>query len=466
MSNLLGSLRSAADTLDVLQQGVAVSQNNVMNATTAGYVRQSLSLRAREFSPTGGLLGGVEAGTFGSARDEYMEQTVRSQVNDSGKSAQDVRSLTALESVFPLNSASGIPASLNKLMQSFSAWSVTPNSPAAQQNVLSAAQALGSSFQSSATELSRLTTDANDQIEGAVDNLNVLVGRVKSYNERRQNGVGDDAGLDAQVHDTLEQLSEIASVRAVHLNDGTYTLLLDGQQTLLVGARQNTLSLRLATPTVSGTPNPGAAPQAYVLDSNTGADISSHLRTGKLGSLLSFRNTTLSEFQGDAQNPGLLNRVAKQFADRVNTILSPGTPLFIYDNTSPVASALSIRVNPNAALGTVPADSNGVINGRQLQLAGLASSVDPADQIGGSSYSAFLGQITTSAGQKLSTAKAQDDSQKQLTAQARSLRSQLSGVSLDEEAVRLVEFQRAYQATSRMVSVLTEMTDIIMNLAK
>ena len=49
-------------------------------------------------------------------------------------------------------------------------------------------------------------------------------------------------------------------------------------------------------------------------------------------------------------------------------------------------------------------------------------------------------------------------------AQARNLRSKASGVNLDEEAVKMVEFQRAYSATSKMVSILDQLTQVTINM--
>ncbi len=50
------------------------------------------------------------------------------------------------------------------------------------------------------------------------------------------------------------------------------------------------------------------------------------------------------------------------------------------------------------------------------------------------------------------------------TAQAKQLRQQMSGVSLDEEAATLVQFQRAYEATSRMITVLNQLTEDTINI--
>jgi flagellar hook-associated protein 1 FlgK len=47
--------------------------------------------------------------------------------------------------------------------------------------------------------------------------------------------------------------------------------------------------------------------------------------------------------------------------------------------------------------------------------------------------------------------------------QARSLREQISGVSLDEEAAKLVEYQRSYQANAKMIQVLSDLTQTLLN---
>jgi len=46
-----------------------------------------------------------------------------------------------------------------------------------------------------------------------------------------------------------------------------------------------------------------------------------------------------------------------------------------------------------------------------------------------------------------------------LTAQAQSARQSLQGVSLDEEAMNLLEYQRGYEAMSKFVEAIDQMTD-------
>ncbi|HLG31174.1 MAG TPA: flagellar basal body rod C-terminal domain-containing protein [Candidatus Brocadiales bacterium] len=43
-------------------------------------------------------------------------------------------------------------------------------------------------------------------------------------------------------------------------------------------------------------------------------------------------------------------------------------------------------------------------------------------------------------------------------------RSEISGVSIDEELLNLVRFQRAYQASARFISVISDLTNTIFNI--
>jgi flagellar hook-associated protein 1 FlgK len=48
--------------------------------------------------------------------------------------------------------------------------------------------------------------------------------------------------------------------------------------------------------------------------------------------------------------------------------------------------------------------------------------------------------------------------------QARSTRSDTEGVSLDVEATKMIEYQRSYQATAHMVTILNDLTQSVMDM--
>ena len=76
------------------------------------------------------------------------------------------------------------------------------------------------------------------------------------------------------------------------------------------------------------------------------------------------------------------------------------------------------------------------------------------------------GQLASDIGGKLNNAKFNKESELQLSAQVTAFRDQISGVSLDEEALNLMQYQRAYEASARMVTVLDEMLQTAVNLGR
>jgi flagellar hook-associated protein 1 len=118
-------------------------------------------------------------------------------------------------------------------------------------------------------------------------------------------------------------------------------------------------------------------------------------------------------------------------------------------------------ITPDQLAAITPAPDSStpeVSNGVPLALAALASPVQDADKVNGLSFSQFYGQMAARVGTALSDATSGQDVQQSLLAQAKDLRQQLQGVSLDEEATILMQFQRAYQANSKFVSVIDELT--------
>ena len=86
--------------------------------------------------------------------------------------------------------------------------------------------------------------------------------------------------------------------------------------------------------------------------------------------------------------------------------------------------------------------------------------------LGGISLTQFFGQLTSGIGSENQTATDNRQSQQQVVAQATTLRNQVSGVSLDEEAVNVLQFQRAYQAAAQVLTVLNSLADSVLNLVQ
>jgi flagellar hook-associated protein 1 FlgK len=477
MSNLLASLSVSSSALNAFDEALETTQNNVANAQTPGYAAQTQTLDSVSFAPDLGEVGGVRAGPVVSARDEFAEQNVHNQNVLLGSATQSVNSLTSLQNLFDISGSTGIPSALNSLFQSFSNWAESPNDSNSRQNVLNNAASVASAFQATAQGLQQFTQTTNAQIQQTVANINQMAAQLAADNQEALQGNSNDAGLDANVHNALDQLSQYVNFTATKQADGTYTVLIDGQTPLVMGATQFSVGSQMAQPSTPPPVNLNAPPHAVILGSD-GGDITSQISTGQLGSLLNLRNTLLPTYIGDAYQPGDINTMAQQFAGRVNSLLTSGnvsdgpppvtgTALFTYDTTNPANVAQTLAVNPAITSDQLAAIQPGppeVSNGTALALANLSSPQSSADEINGQSYSEFFAGMASRVGTALNQATSQQTAQQSAVAQAENLRQQTSGVNLDEEAISLVQFQRAYDANSRFITVIDDITGDLVNM--
>ena len=472
--SLLASLTNTSSALDAFDRAVIVTQNNVANSSTPGFATQQLDLDAMPFDPSAGLDGGVEAGNVESSRNEFAEAAVDRAQTSLGTATQQSSSLTAVQNALNLSAANGIPATLGALFSSFSAWSQDPTNEADQQGVITSAQAVAQSFQTTDASLQQVQQDTQSQIGQAVDQINAYAQQLASYNAQIQNGDRSDPALDAQIHNTLENLGQIVNFTTAVQTDGTFTVLVDGQTPLVIGNQSYSLTSQIADPASLPAGNPVVPPSASILDTS-GRDVTAQVTGGSLGALLQTNNQVLASLLGDANQPGTLNQLAQTFADRVNGLLMagnisdgvPGVALFSYDTTNATNTAATLTLAPGMTGDQLAAIDPGppyVSNGTALSLAGLANPQDPADEINNTSYVNFFGNLASDVGSQLSAATDQQNIQQQVLTQAQSQRQQISGVSLDEQAALLVQYQRAYQANAQLFAVLNGLTQTAVNM--
>lgn len=446
MSGISQALNAAANNIGALDRALSLIQLNIGNASTPGYARQDLG--AAIDSSSSAVVSQQE-----SSRNEFAETAVRQQNSLFGHFDQLSASLVSVENSFSASGTSGIPASINNLFASFSALSANPNDNAARQAVISQATQLAHTFNSTAGTLTGIKSDTRQQVSAHVDTINHLASLVEAYNAQHQSSsaTGSDPIVDAKLHETLEQLSALTNVQALPQTDGSITLLLNGQTPLVVGENQ----YKIRADVTSG-------PNAAIRDS-FGVDITAEVSGGRLSASLQVVNQSVPGYLSS------LNQLAQGIADSVNTALAAGVdasgnaggPLFSYGNSTNAASTLATTaITPREVAAATPGAPGG--NGNALALSALGTT----QTLNGLSFSNFYGNLSATVGGDVANAKDSLSVQTQLLAQARAQRTSDSGVSLDEEAVRLVDFQRAYQATAKLVTILDQLSQTTIDMVQ
>lgn len=472
MSDLFGALDASASTLGAYQQALDLVQNNVGNASTPGYAAQQATFSPLPFDSVGRESGGVVFSGAQSMRNELSESYLQQQNSDLGSANALVSSLSQLQTAFDISGDTGISAALTAFYTSFTQLSSDPNSPTARQQVLDAAGDVARAFQETSSSVTSTLSAVNQQIESTVSQVNGLASDIADLNQVQRESPGADPNLDARIHSDLQSLSNFTNFTYAFSADGTVSVLIDGQTPLVSGATVHPIAIGAAHAD-SASPEAGAAPALVIQDSN-GADITNQLSAGELGGLLTVRNQTIPGLVGDDQQTGTLNQLAKSFADRVNDLLTsgqvsagpppvPGAALFQYDSSSTARTLEVTGITPDQ-IATIDPGPPSSANGTALRIGDLASSANPQDQLDGLTFSEFYGQIAATVGGQLSDATTTQTNQSQVVAQAQNMLQQVSGVSLDAEAVQLTEFQRGYEATSKLISVLSDLTETTINL--
>ncbi len=142
-----------------------------------------------------------------------------------------------------------------------------------------------------------------------------------------------------------------------------------------------------------------------------------------------------------------------------------GTVSFQYDNffagrgSSDIDISQWVREDPRR----VAAAQDEVASGDNRQALAVAGLQREAIITGGYSADAFYGSIITRLGLSARQALAMTANAEAIAQHLERRKAEVSGVDLDEETADLLRFQRAYQAAARVMTVLDEMLDRLIN---
>jgi len=451
MGGISSALLNAGNALGVFGQTFNVVENNISNANTPGYADQNPSFDPLPFQPEQGLVGGVAAGPLISSRDEYLEQAVRTQQSLLGSATQSAGDLGQIQPLFDLTSTSGVSSSIDNFFNSFSQLSVNPNDAVSRQSVITAASQVAQGLQNTAAGIAQVSTNITSQTTSVVTQINQLASQIAGLNQSYQSNSAatSDAGLDAQMHSALENLSQLTDISVIKDSTGAYNVTIGGQTPLVLGSTQFAIS-------AGNTSN-----QTTILDSQ-GNDITSQISQGQLGALIAEKNTTLPGYMTS------LNTLAQSFADAVNGQLSQGvdengnaptTPLFSYDQASDAASTITVNNLTPDQIAAASAGAPGG-NGNAVAMTQLATS----PQINGFTFTEYYGNLGSQIGNDVAGATADQQQAQDQLSQAQAERTQVSGVSLNDEAAKLLQYQQAYQAVGKLVGVISDLTTTLMDM--
>jgi len=444
MSGLFGSLSVALSGLSVSQQEMETTSNNVANANTPGYTREVSDVTAGDPVEIGSLnVGtGVVLEKIESLRDPILQIQINQATQQNSALNASLTQLQQIQTQFASDS-SGIGADISNFFNSLQQLSPDPSDLTLRQGVLTAADTLATDFNNAAQNLQTQRTNVDQNVAQTVTQVNSLTSQIASVDQQIGNLQDANQGTNTLVdtrNNLIQQLSGVIDVQVIPTDQGI-TLATSNGTTLVSGSQ----SFALTTESVVGAD--GVQVQHIMAGTD---DITNSLTGGSLAGLIQIRDQKIPNIETS------LNQLATGLATNLNAANAQGLDL----ETPPVqggpifsgvgaAATLTVSMT-NPSLLAASSDGTPGSNGNLANLTAVANQDVANGQTPIDAYSTLVGQV----GSATSNTSADADSSGLILQQLQDQNGSVSGVSLNEEASNLIEYQAAYQAAARVVSTV------------
>ena len=460
MANIIyGMLNVARTALITQQKALDITANNIANVNTEGYSRQRLNMEQNEpVRYEGGTLGtGVRANrTIQRIYDRFLAGQIAGAASQQGRWDAQLETLEKAELMFDDASGYGLNGAMTEFWNSWQDVANNPSGYTERATLLANTENLTMVFNKLSRDLSQVQGDSDLSIKGAVDSINGLtseiaslnlkIAEVEAGNEHSANAFRDQRDL------KLNALSSLVDVNSFEDADGYLTIITANGHTLV----DRTRSWDLTTETNAN------GFQDIFWESSSGAqqNITGDLSTGKLKGWIEARDVIIPEYltRLDDMAVAMANAVNTQHNSGLDRNGDPGLDFF-----SPFTGASDITVNGlivnDTNLIAAAADTEGVPGGNSNAIA-VAEIQHRLLMSGGSAtIDDFFNGLVSDVGWFVSQAKVNMDHQSTVSLQLATYREEVSGVSMDEEMVNMVQFQSAYNAAAKLVSTVDEMLE-------
>lgn len=460
MGSLTAMMDLAQQSLIADQNALNVVSNNVSNQNTPGYTREVVSWQPNDaVTLSGQTFNAGITSTAVSQRDRVLEQRVQQQTQVQAQSGALESALQQVQNIFGLSATSSSASStalgtaMNAFFSSLSALTANSSDTSLRQNVLSAANTLASAFNSAANQLSDISSGLNQQVSSVVSQVNSLTATIASLNQRigSVSPSGDAGALEDQRQQAITQLSKLIGLDQISTESNGITLTTGNGAVLVDGGK----SFALQTTNIAGATD--------VVAGATGLDVTAGLTGGQLGGILEARDQRIPAYSTALDNlaHAIGTSVNQQNTLGLDANGNPGAALFTLPATAGGSAAtISVAATNSSAIAAASIGEGSAGSGNARALADLSSAAIVAGATPDGFYSALLGQIGGDAASATTDNTAQQAALTQLTTQ----RNQLSGVSLDEEAASLTQYQRSYEAAAKVFTIVDSLIANALNL--
>jgi flagellar hook-associated protein 1 FlgK len=480
MAGLFNALNAARTSLEVNQKSIEIIGNNISNVNTEGYSRQSAEFQTYPAMNFGDFFigQGVKISDVSRDHDVFIDQQIKQKAIDFGLQDALTRPLAELERIFTVTD-DNLSTDIDNFFDSLQELTADPSDLVQRNNVILQGQVLSTSFNNTVNDLNSIKENINDSILSKLDDVNSKISQMADLNDRIYSIEihGQTANSARDQRDMVaKDLAQMLGAQSYEDKNGMLSVVLPGGMPLVQGTMAMTISSE-----VSGT------------------DLTLRLEAGGVTRDLELRHMG-GEFKGlmdirDNFIPGLeadLDKLAYELSVQVNQQHAAGGALdsttgniFFsvppnyaapppaptaaeYEGaaramsvvlTDPLKIAAGAAPDPGPPPGTVaPGDNSNAL---------ILSNIGDEYLIGGidnfnSLYGKMASRVGVESNQNQLSLKGAEDALVQLE----NFRDGLVGVSLEEEMISLIQFQRGFESSAKFLSTVDEMMTTLLGIKR
>lgn len=456
------------------QTALQTVSHNIANKSTEGYSRQRVDVQSATPIGHGNLRIGMgsKAAQVSRVNNSHLEKQILNEGATLGYAGSRSNALARVEEVYNEQVNKGLNKYMGDFFNAFRELSASPENLANRTLVRETSINLSKDFGRVSRQLKDIQNDIDTQVKAEVHRINDMVKEIATLNEKIQtveiSGAVANDERDRQAV-VLKNLAEKINIKWAEGDNGMVTVTA-GNTALLVSG-YNAASL-MAKEVPNETDRRGETLQVFFKQNESlpPTDVTGQLTGGALGAALEVRDQDVVGILKD------MDEMATTFANQVNAVHTQGFDrynqkgrnFFVFEGDG-FDAASKIRLNEaikadvgrivSAAVPGSPGDNrvSNVIANLQYR---------NAMKNGKSSFDQFYNGIVGKVGVAAEQANNREASQASIVKQLKNLRESISGVSLDEETTKMIEFQKTFDASARLIRTADEMLDTVLSLKR
>ncbi|RSK28624.1 flagellar hook-associated protein FlgK [Bacillus sp. HMF5848] len=512
MTSTFHGLETARRGMYTQQSALHTTGQNIANANTPGYSRQRVNFEQTEpFPPASmnrpqipGQIGtGVKAGSVQRVREEFLDVQYRGEATKTGYWEARQDSLKKMEEIMNEPSESGLSNTMDMFWQSLQDLAVNPTNAGARSVVSQRGLDVTSTFHYLSNSLTSIKEDYKSEIEVSEKAMNSILEQIDAVNNQI-GGVEPHGYVPNDLYDErdrlIDQLSEFVNVNVTYEPSGgnqspiamgkAIVKLVNGDGTELGTLVNASGGINQVKVNFDGTDDSVKT----ISVGGSAINYSDWNSSGKIKALVETYG-----YQDGSSVTGLypdmlseLDNLAYTFAQEFNAVhISGMSPNEINNGNTPAdinffeADASGVPTGGKAGFASRIQVSQDILH--SIDNIATADGTNPAtatlgdnsnirllsdvinkefDYSGNSELATFRGYYESVIGGMAvdsATAVRLAGNSGQLKQSVENRRMQVSSVSVDEEMTNMIQFQHAYNASARMISLTDELLDKVIN---